>query len=149
MDITPGGARAAFEETRSELERGHEEKLEKLSSETETETRALTESETFASLKKRKATFEAATSAFNARPSVATLAAVMEISAKNVSEANAEEVDVADPGFPARAAAFLVGAGDASGDANGDANGDDGRGLAVRAECFRARVHERGVRHEL
>ena len=80
MEITPGGARAAFEETRSELERGHEEKLEKLSSETETETRALTESETFASLKKRKATFEAATSAFNARPSVTTLATVMEIS---------------------------------------------------------------------
>ena len=95
MEITPGGERAAFEDTRSEPECGHEEK-EKL---------ALTESETFASLKKRKANFEAATSAFNARPSVLTLAAVMEISREDIDEA----IDVADSRFPKRAAAFLAG----------------------------------------
>jgi hypothetical protein len=102
MEITPGGARAAFEETRFlELERGHEEKLSSVS-----ETRALTESETFASLKKRKATFEAATSAFNARPSVTTLATVMEISREDMDD---ETIDVTDSRFPKRAAAFLVG----------------------------------------
>ena len=71
---------------------------------------ALSESETFASLKKKKASAEAATRAFNARPSVGTLAAVMEI-AENAPRA---VIDVADPAFPARAAAFLAGTGEAS-----------------------------------
>ena len=70
---------------------------------------SLSESETFASLKRRKASAEAATCAFNARPSVVSLAAAMEVS-ESVDET--AEVDVADPGFPARAAAFLAGAGE-------------------------------------
>jgi hypothetical protein len=147
MAIPPGGARPVSNGDSADEDESASAKA-KAKAEANISTRSLSESETFASLKKRKASAEAATSAFNARPSVATLAAVMEISQKNVSEANAEEVDVADPGFPARAAAFLVGAGDASGDANGDANGDasgDARSVSNAVSRSRRRPFRRGT----
>ena len=143
MAIPPGGARPVSNGDSADEDESASAK-EKAKAEANISTRSLSESETFASLKKRKASAEAATSAFNARPSVATLAAVMEISQRNVSEANAEEVDVADPGFPARAAAFLVGAGDASGDANGDANGY-ARSVSNAVSRSRRRPFRRGT----
>ena len=146
MAIPPGGARPVSNGDSADEDESASAKA-KAKAEANISTRSLSESETFASLKKRKASAEAATSAFNARPSVATLAAVMEISQKNVSEANAEEVDVADPGFPARAAAFLVGAGDTNGDANGDASGDangDARSVS-NAVSRRRRPFRRGT----